>query len=291
MPKKITKRLFCFGLGYSVQHLAATLPSDEWHIAGTVRSAEARDRLSDNAWNVYLFDGTAPLENAAELLKGTTHLIASAPPSTNGDPVLQHHSSEIAGLKCLAWMGYLSTTGVYGNRYGDWVDETSSRTPSSPRGQKRVDAEDGWLKLWRDMKVPVHLFRLAGIYGPGRSALDAVQQGRARRVIKKDQVFSRIHLDDIATVLQASMYDPKPGRAYNLCDDEPAPPQDVITEACRLLDVDPPPEIPFEEADLSEMARGFYSDNKRVSNERIKNELGVALAWPNYREGLKGLIS
>ena len=291
MPKKIVKRLFCFGLGYSVQHLAATLPTTEWHIAGTVRTAEARDRLSDNAWDVYLFDGTSPLENSAELLKGTTHLIDSAPPSTNGDPVLRHHSSEISDLKGLAWLGYLSTTGVYGNRQGDWVDETSSRTPSGPRGQKRVDAEDGWLKLWHDMKVPAHLFRLAGIYGPGRSALDTVQQGRARRLIKKDQVFSRIHVDDIATVLRASMYTPNPGRAYNLCDDEPAPPQDVITEACRLLDVDPPPETPFKEADLSEMARSFYSDNKRVSNKRIKNELGVALAWPNYREGLKGLIS
>jgi len=291
MSTKPAKRLFCFGLGYSVQHLAATLPPDEWNIAGTVRSAEARERLSDKGWEIHLFDGTAPLENAAALLRDTTHLIDSAPPSPDGDPVYIHHGTDIAGLNNLAWMGYLSTTGVYGDRGGDWVDEDSARTPSGPRGQRRVDAEDRWLELWRESGVPVHLFRLAGIYGPGRSALDTVRQGRARRLIKPGQVFSRIHAEDIAAVLRASIMAPKPGRAYNLCDDEAAPPQDVITEACRLLGVDPPPEIPFDEAELSDMARSFYRDNKRVSNRRIKDELGVSLAWPNYREGLKGLLS
>ena len=291
MSTKTAKRLFCFGLGYSVQHLAATLPSDEWQIAGTVRSSEARDRLSERGWEIHLFGGTVPLENAASALKGTTHLIDSAPPSANGDPVLLNHAKDIANLTELAWMGYLSTTGVYGDRGGDWVDEDSERTPSGPRGQRRVDAEDRWLDLWRRENVPVHLFRLAGIYGPGRSALDTVRQGRARRLLKPGQVFSRIHIDDIAAVLRASMDAPKPGRAYNLCDDEAAPPQDIITEACRLLDIDPPPEIPFEGAELSDMARSFYRDNKRVSNTRIKEELGVALAWPNYREGLKGLLS
>ena len=291
MSTKTAKHLFCFGLGYSVQHLAATLPSDEWQVAGTVRSSEARDRLSERGWEIHLFGGTVPLENAASALKGTTHLIDSAPPSANGDPVLLNHAKDIANLTELAWMGYLSTTGVYGDRGGDWVDEDSERTPSGPRGQRRVDAEDRWLDLWRRENVPVHLFRLAGIYGPGRSALDTVRQGRARRLLKPGQVFSRIHIDDIAAVLRASMDAPKPGRAYNLCDDEASPPQDVITEACRLLDIEPPPEVPFEEAELSDMARSFYRDNKRVSNLRIKEELGVALAWPNYREGLKGLLS
>ena len=205
MSTKTAKRLFCFGLGYSVQHLAATLPSDEWQIAGTVRSSEARDRLSERGWEIHLFDGTAPLENAASALKGTTHLIDSAPPSANGDPVLLNHAKDIANLTELAWMGYLSTTGVYGDRGGDWVDEDSERTPSGPRGQRRVDAEDRWLDLWHNENVPVHLFRLAGIYGPGRSALDTVRQGRARRLLKPGQVFSRIHIDDIAAVLRASM--------------------------------------------------------------------------------------
>ena len=291
MSTKTAKHLFCFGLGYSVQHLAATLPSDEWQVAGTVRSSEARDRLSERGWEIHLFDGTAPLENAASALKGTTHLIDSAPPSANGDPVLLRHAKDIANLTELTWMGYLSTTGVYGDRGGDWVDEDSERTPSGPRGQRRVDAEDRWLDLWHNENVPVHLFRLAGIYGPGRSALDTVRQGRARRLLKPGQVFSRIHIDNIAAVLRASMDAPKPGCAYNLCDDEAAPPQDVITEACRLLDIDPPAEVPFEGAELSDMARSFYRDNKRVSNTRIKEELGVALAWPNYREGLKGLLS
>jgi nucleoside-diphosphate-sugar epimerase len=272
-----------------VENFAASLPTDEWRVSGTVRSPEARDGLRARGWDIHFFDGEAPLANATDLLSDATHIIDSVPPGPTGDPVLRHHADDIAALSDLVWLGYLSTTGVYGDRDGDWVDEESARTPSGPRGQRRVDAEDAWLKLWRENNVPTHLFRLAGIYGPGRSALDTVRQGRARRLIKPGQVFSRIHVDDIAATLAASVARPNPGQAYNLCDEEAAPPQDVIAYACDLLGVDAPPEIPFEGADLSPMAQSFYRDNKRVSNTRIKEELGVKLAWPTYREGLQGL--
>lgn len=290
MASRPSRHLFCFGLGYSVQNFAASLAAEEWRVSGTVRSAEARDKLAGRGWDVHLYDGAQPLQDAPQLLSDATHLIDSAPPGPDGDPVLRHHQHDIAQLSTLEWVGYLSTTGVYGDRGGDWVDEDSDLTPTGPRGQRRVDAEDAWLKLWRDHGLPVHLFRLAGIYGPGRSAIDTVQQGRARRIVKPGQVFSRIHVDDIAATLAASFARPNPGQAYNLCDDEAAPPQDVITYACELLGVDAPEEIPFDAAELSEMARSFYRDSKRVTNARIKEELGVRLAWPNYRDGLRGLL-
>ena len=270
--------------------MAASLAGDTWKISGTVRSTDTIPNFEARGWNVFPFDGTTPLANAAERLADVTHIIDSIPPGAEGDPVLRHHSADIAALRDLKWLGYLSTTGVYGDRGGEWVDEDSERRPSGPRGQRRVEAEDGWLDLWQRHGVPAHLFRIAGIYGPGRSALDTVRQGRARRIIKPGQVFSRIHVDDIAAVLNASMDAPRPGNAYNLCDDEAAPPQDVIAYACTLLGADIPPEIPFEEAELSDMARSFYRDNKRVSNDRIKTDLGIHLAWPTYREGLKGLL-
>ncbi len=219
------------------------------------------------------------------------HLLSSVPPDAAGDPVLDRHADDIGGLPGLAWVGYLSTTGVYGDHGGAWVDEDTPRTPSGERGRRRVAAEDAWLGLWRRFGTPVHLFRLAGIYGPGRNALATVKAGNARRVVKPGQVFSRIHRDDIVQALIASMQAPNPGGAYNLCDDEAAPPQDVIAFACGLLGRAPPPEIAFSEAKLSPMARSFYDDNKRVRNERMKRELGVRLKWPTYREGLKGLLA
>jgi nucleoside-diphosphate-sugar epimerase len=236
------------------------------------------------------FDRAAPLADPGAALAGTTHVLSSVPPDAAGDPVLDAHADAIAALTTLQWAGYLSTTGVYGDRDGGWVDESSDRAPTTGRGERRVEAEDRWLDLWRGSGVPVHLFRLAGIYGPGRNAIETVRTGRARRVVKPGQVFSRIHRDDIVQTLRASMERPNPGAAYNLCDDEAAPPQDVIAYACDLLGVPAPPEIAFEDAALSPMARSFFRDNKRVANTRIKQELGVRLAWPNYREGLTALL-
>ncbi len=288
----MTNRLFCFGMGYSAQALAADLQDEGWVVAGTVRDPAARADLAARGWALYPFDSERPLDDPAAALAGTTHLLSSVPPDAAGDPVLEHHGADIARLKDLAWAGYLSTTGVYGDRQGGAVDESSERRAVSQRGLRRVAAEDGWLALWRGHGVPVHLFRLAGIYGPGRNALETVRQGGARRIRRPGQVFGRIHRDDIVQVLRASIARPNPGAAYNLSDDEPAPPDEVIAHACALLGVEPPPVEEFESVkdSLSPMARSFYGESKRVSNRRIKDELGVTLRWPTYREGLKGLL-
>lgn len=287
------KRLFCFGLGYSAQALARTLRADGWSVAGTTRTAESLAALRAAGWDdVVLFSRERPLLEAGAALAGTTHLLSSVPPDADGDPVLDLHAADIAAISGLAWAGYLSTTGVYGDRQGGVVDERSERNPASERGRRRVAAEDSWLSLWRDAGVPVHIFRLAGIYGPGRNALETVRQGRARRIHRPDQVFGRIHVDDIVATLQASIARPDPGTAYNLADDEPAPPDAVIVHACELLGVEPPSLEHFDEVKdtLSAMARSFYGESKRVSNRRIKDELGVRLKWPTYREGLRGLL-
>lgn len=287
-----SQTLFVFGLGYSARVLADRLRSVGWTIRATARSADKVAELCAAGIEAFRFDGSAPMTNAAAALDGVTHLLLSVPPGVDGDPVLHHHGGDIAArAEDIAWAGYLSTTGVYGDRAGGWVDEASDLVPATERGRRRVDAEAGWCRLWRESGLPVHLFRLAGIYGPGRNALETVRAGTARRVIKEGQVFSRTHVADIATILEASIARPNPGAAYNVCDDDPAPPQEVITHACALLGVDPPPEIPFEAAEMSEMGRSFYAESKRVSNARIKAELGVALAYPDYRAGLAALLA
>jgi nucleoside-diphosphate-sugar epimerase len=283
-------RLFCFGFGFSAERLARDLLKQGWLVAGTCRDQRKLESLEAAGIEAFIFNDYRPLASASEALSATTHLLTSVPPGPEGDPVLIHHRQDIASIDGLAWVGYLSTTGVYGNRNGDWVDETSDRTPSGDRGARRVAAENAWLDLWRLHEVPVHLFRLAGIYGPGRNALETVRSGRARRVDKPGQVFSRIHVDDIAQVIEASIGATHPGRAYNVCDDEAAPPEEIVEFACRLLGVEPPPLVPFEKAELTPMARSFYADNKRVSNKRIKQELAVHLKWPTFREGLRGLL-
>ncbi|MSP67916.1 MAG: SDR family oxidoreductase [Alphaproteobacteria bacterium] len=284
-------RLFCFGLGYSALAFARSVSALGWRMAGTCREEAKRGPLIGEGIDVTLFTGRAPLADAAATLAPTTHLLISIPPDQEGDPVLRTHAALIARLPRLLWVGYLSTTGVYGDHGGAWVDESSPRAPTSDRARHRVAAEDAWLDLHQRHGTPVHLFRLAGIYGPGRSALDAVRAGRAQRIAKPGQVFSRIHVEDIAQMLLASTARPNPGAAYNLADDAPAPPAEVIAHACQLLGVAPPPLIPFAAAALSPMARSFYADNKRVSNQRIKRELGVRLIHPSYREGLAALLA
>jgi nucleoside-diphosphate-sugar epimerase len=279
--------LFCFGLGFSARHLAERLMARGWQVSGTCRSIEKQQALARIGVTAHLFDRDHPISDLGAILAGATDLLSSVPPDALGDPVIDLHAKELreAGPR-LAWIGYLSTTGVYGDRDGAWVDETSPLQPSGERGLRRLRAERGWTSL----PQPAHLFRLAGIYGPGSSALDSVRAGTARRVVKPGQVFSRIHVTDIASVLLASMARPHPGTAYNVCDDDPAPPADVVTYACQLLAVEPPPIVAYESADLTAMARSFYDDNKRVRNQRIKRELGVQLAFPSYRVGLRTLL-
>ncbi|WP_022727812.1 SDR family oxidoreductase [Fodinicurvata sediminis] len=283
-------RFFCFGLGFSALNLAERLQARGWQVAGTTRTVEKAAALRERGIEVWLFDNETPLADPAAALAGSDYLLSSVPPSADGDPVLNAHAQDIAKLHPLSWVGYLSTTGVYGNADGGWVDEDSRIHPSGTRGQRRADAEAAWLELHRTEGLPVHLFRLAGIYGPGRNQLESLRKGKARRLHKPGQVFSRIHVDDIAKVLEASMANSYPGRAYNVCDDDPSDPAEVVTHAAELLGVEPPPLVPFEEADLSPMARSFYDDNKRVCNRRIKEELGVRLDYPDYRSGLKALL-
>lgn len=282
--------LFCFGLGYTAGFLARALAADGWRVGGTSRDAEACVRLAAEGFDMHRFAPGHALPAPAATLGNATHLLSSVPPDAAGDPVLAAHGADIAALKQLRWVGYLSTTGVYGDRSGDWVDEGSALTPSGERGQRRVAAEAQWLHLHRRHGLPVHIFRLAGIYGPGRNALETVREGRARRLDKPGQVFSRIHVTDIVATLRASMARPDPGAVYNVCDDDPAPPEAVIAYACTLLGVAPPPLVPFDAAELTPMARSFYDDNKRVSNRRIKEDLGVRLRYPSYKEGLKALL-
>ncbi len=277
--------ILCFGLGYSARVLAQRLNARGWEVRGTTRRQDKAAALAAAGWPAFVFDRTHGLP--AEALAGVTHLLTSIAPDEAGDPVLDRHGAELRALPSLAWVGYLGTTAVYGDRQGDWVDETTPIEPTLARADRRARAEAAWLASG----LPVHVFRLAGIYGPGRNALVNLKEGTARRVVKPGQTFSRIHVEDIAAVLEASIGRPRPGAIYNVCDDEPAPPQDVVSYAAELLGVTPPPEQPYETADLSPMARTFYKDNRRVRNGLIKDELGVRLAYPNYRAGLSSLLA
>ena len=282
-------KLFAFGFGYSAEALMRRLPAG-WRLAATCREEAKRAALAARGIEAWIFDGEKPLADRARALAGTTHVLSSVPPEAEGDPVLAHHAADIARLPGLRWVGYLSTTGVYGDSAGGWVDETSELRPTGERGRRRVAAEAGWLDLWGRHGVPVHIFRLAGIYGPGRSAFDSLRQGRAQRIDKPGQVFSRIHVDDIAAVLAASTAKPNPGAVYNVCDDDPAAPAEVIAYAAGLIGIEPPPLVPYAQAKLSDMGRSFYADNKRVRNERMKRELGLALAYPDFRQGLAAIL-
>lgn len=278
-------RLFCFGYSYSAEFLARRLAPRGFRIAGTARTAERVAVLTAAGIDAFRFDGRAPLPPGA--LEGTTHILASIPPDADGDPALRWHGVDLGRLPGLVWIGYLSTTGVYGDRGGAWVDESMPPAPRTERARRRVAAEAAWQAL----TPSAHVFRLAGIYGPGRSTLDQVRAGTARRIVKPGQVFSRIHVADIAQALEASIDRPRPGVIYNLCDDEPAASSDVVAFACSLLGITPPPEIPFDQAQLSDMALSFYGENRRVSNAKVKRELGIELLYPTYREGLSALMA
>jgi len=291
----MTGTLLSFGHGYSAQVLARRLVPEGWRIFGTTRSADKAARLAETGISALIWpgdDAAQPLaQPLAEALAVASHILISAGPDDDGDPVLARLSQAIRdAAPHLAWVGYLSTTGVYGDHRGGWVDETTPLAPATRRGRLRVLAEGQWQALAAEAGLPLHIFRLAGIYGPGRGPFAKVRAGTARRIVKPGQVFSRIHVEDIAQVLAASIARPNPGAIYNLCDDDPAPPQDVIAHAAALLDVPPPPEVAFDAAEMSPMARSFYAESKRVRNDRIKDELGVALRFPSYRDGLADLM-
>lgn len=279
-----------FGYGYCAADLAEALRGRGWHLSATCRDDEKQAVLESQNIIPLRIDKAGLM---AAQLDGVSHVLLSAAPNETGDPALPILQKILADQPDIAdeldWLGYLSTTGVYGDHEGAWIDEDSPAGPLGARGQRRVDAENAWGALAARYEMPMHYFRLAGIYGPGRNQLASLKNGTARRIDKPGQVFSRIHLADISQILLASIDRPHAGRAYNLCDDEPAPPQDVVAFAAELLGVDAPPLVPFAQADLSPMAKSFYGENKRLKNDRIKNELGVHLRYPSYREGLRAL--
>jgi dTDP-4-dehydrorhamnose reductase len=286
----LTPRLFCFGLGYSAGFLARRMTTHGWKIAGTARTAQSVAALQAADYEGFIFTGDAPMEQAQRALSGTTHLLLSIPPGQQGDPALLHHRADIAVLAdSLQWIGYLSTTGVYGDTQGAWADETTPPAPHSERAKARLAAERAWTQLGDSIGVPVQIFRLPGIYGPGRSAIDQLRAGTAKRIEKPGHVFCRIHVADIAASLEAAMTKPSASTIYNVCDDEPASSADVVAYGAWLLGMEPPPLLAYTQAEstMSPMARSFYEEARRVRNDKIKRELGVRLAYPTYREGLK----
>jgi nucleoside-diphosphate-sugar epimerase len=285
-----SNKLFCFGYGYTCDYLGYDLLNKGWSVAGTTRDLDKRESMKQNGVKAYVFDYRKPLADPSYFFNNVTHLLISTPPSDDGDPVYLVHADDILSIPTLKWVGYLSSTAVYGNRGGEWVDESTELRPTSIRGSRREKAEQQWLSLFTKNNLPVHIFRLAGIYGPQRSALDSVRAGVARRINKPGHVFSRIHITDIVNVLEASMSNPSPGSIYNVCDDMPAPSHEIISYACELLGIVPPPLESFDETNLAPMARSFYQDNKRVSNDRIKTELAVDLSYPDYIKGLEACL-
>lgn len=282
----MTKRLFVFGLGYSGLEIAKLAQAAGWRVAGTVTSAEKAAQLAADGIEAHLFDGGTAVDPS--ILSGTTHALCTIAPGAAGDPVL---ATSAPLLRAARWLGYLSTTGVYGNHDGGWVDEATPPTPGLPRSIARLKAERAWQATALEAGIPLTLFRLPGIYGPGRSAIDQVRAGTARRIEKPGQVFSRIHVADIAATVLAALERPSPGPIYNIADDLAAPTADVVAYACELLGRPVPPAIPWDEIapTMTAMARSFYAESRRVRNDLIKTELGVALRYPTYREGLRAI--
>lgn len=282
------------GAGYTakatMRRLQRAAPPLAANMIGTTRTGQNLSAIESQGAKAMIFEGHEPNPSLAPLLQSASHILVSIAPDQAGDIILQHHAADIKANNNLAWLGYLSTVGVYGNHDGDWVDEQSATRPGSRRSSWRKQAEDQWLELSKSKSLPVHIFRLPGIYGPGRGPQNKLSQGRARRIEKQGQVFNRAHVDDIAAVLLASIKQPNPGAIYNVADDLPAPPQDVLAYAAEQMGLPVPPLIPFEQAEMSAMAKSFYQDNKRVSNRRIKEELGVKLQYPTYREGIKAAL-
>lgn len=288
MTQVAPQTLLSVGHGYSAQALARHLLPPDWYIIGTTRRKDKVANLQESGTDLLIWPG----EDLTQALAKATHILISTAPDQNGDPVLKALTPQLSIIAPrLKWLGYLSTTGVYGDHGGGWVDEQTPLTPTTKRGQWRCQAETDWQTLAAATGLPLHIFRLAGIYGPGRGPLAKLRAGTARRIVKPGQIFSRIHVDDIGQTLAASIRQPNPGAVYNLCDDDPAPPEDVLAHAARLLGLPVPPAEDFSSADMTPMARSFYGESKRVRNNRIKKELGINLLYPTYKAGLNALLA
>lgn len=274
-------KLMIFGCGFSGMAIAKAFAAEGASVGGTTRSRDKRDQLHAAGIDGHIFDGESLSPELMAAMHGATHLVQSIAPRENGDPLVNIAGSSLQTLMPqLQWIGYLSTVGVYGDHKGAWVDEETVCVPVSGRSKERLEAEQAWSDLGTALNVSAAILRLSGIYGPGRNAFVNLERGTARRLIKKDQVFNRIRVEDIGgSALFLSQR--KLGGIYNVTDDLPGPPQDVIVEAAHLMGVEPPAEQAFETAELTPMARSFYGENKRVSNAKLK-AAGFALAFPNY---------
>ncbi|KKC37896.1 epimerase [Devosia epidermidihirudinis] len=281
---------FFFGLGFSSQAAVTAMHTLDENVStlGTVRTAERQKALQSAGLNVHVFDGTAPGPDLGPDLRKASHVVLSIAPGPEGDPALIHHRADLDAAEDLEWLCYYSTVGVYGDFGGNWIDETAPLVPRNDRSDRRVLAEQAWRDYAAERGVKLAILRLAGIYGAGRSAFDKLRDGTARRVIKPGQVFNRIHVADIARVTALAAQQRLEG-TFNLADDEPAPPQDLVVLAAQMLGVEPPPEVAFDTAEMTPMQRSFYADNKRVSNAAIKAALGTELIYPNYRDGLAAI--
>jgi nucleoside-diphosphate-sugar epimerase len=283
--------VFFFGMGFSSLATARAIHeiiAGDIPIFGTSRTDEGIEALAESPYRLHLFDGESPGKTLAPDLRRATHVILSIPPGEAGDPALRMHRADLDAAPDLEWLCYFSTVGVYGDFGGAWIDESAPTRPINQRSAHRVEVEQQWRDYAAARGVPLMILRLAGIYGPGRSAFDKLREGTARRIVKPGQVFNRIHVEDIGRVTTLAAQHKLAG-TFNLADDEPAPPQDLIEYAARQLGLPVPPDMPFEAADMTPMARSFYSDNKRVSNAAIKEALGIELLYPTYRHGLDAI--
>lgn len=279
----MTKTLLSIGHGFTAREFGKFVQAKGWRVTGTTRSDDKVTELTDIGVQPVVWPGS-DLRNA---ISQATHILISAAPTKDGDLFLNEYRDTLGAAPNLEWVGYLSTTGVYGDHAGAWVDEDTPVKPSTKRGQHRVAAENEWLASG----LPVHVFRLAGIYGAGRGPFEKLRNGTARLIIKPGQVFGRVHIEDIAQSLYASVCAPNTGRIYNLSDDEPAAPEDILGYAAHLLNMPMPPRVEFETAEMTPMARSFYSECKRVRNDRMKTELGVTLKYPGYKDALNAILA
>ncbi|MBP7252446.1 MAG: SDR family oxidoreductase [Alphaproteobacteria bacterium] len=288
----IMPRIFIFGLGYSALALAGQLRSLGWEVAGTTRRESKIADLRQLGFTVYPFSRGEPLTVGSAALADFPYILNSVPPDDLGDPVFDLHSCDIvAQAPQLRWFGLLSTTGVYGDHQGAVVDETCPCHPTSTRAAMRLKVETQWLDLQKNCGLPLHVFRLAGIYGPGRNVLRDLQRGQAHQIVKPGHRFNRIHVADIVQALVASLHKPAPGNIYNIADDQPASSDEVVRYGAELLGIPAPPPLPYATAPLSPMAKIFYADNKIVGNAKAKQNLGLKLIYPTFREGLRALKS
>ncbi|MCI0468302.1 MAG: SDR family oxidoreductase [Beijerinckiaceae bacterium] len=282
-------KLFAFGLGYCARFFLSRPGSSFDAIAGTVRAAAKTEAPAQSNIETFVFSPEHEDEAVAEHVAAADVILVSIPPGVSADPVLSRYGHRIAASPRQQTIVYLSSVGVYGDRRGDWVDETMTPIPSSERSLARLQVERSWAAAGKERGKKVFILRLAGIYGPGRNALVNLKAGTAQRIVKRGQVFNRVHVEDISRAIKASIAHKGPGGIFNVSDDAPAPPQDVINFAAMLMGIEPPPEQDLESANLTPLARSFYAENKRVSNRKLKEELGIRLAYPTYRVGLEAL--